>query len=161
MDAGAHVGRGANRAWMVLTGMMQLPAAPTRVLETCLYVADMKSSRAFYEGILGLAPLFADERMTGYRIGDTMLLLFAHGAGDKPVDTGSGVIPPHGGEGNVHFALSVARDALDAWRELVEGAGIAVESTVSWPRWNAESLYFRDPDGHLVELAGAGLWGIE
>jgi catechol 2,3-dioxygenase-like lactoylglutathione lyase family enzyme len=28
---------------------------------------------------------------------------------------------------------------------------------VRWPR-GGESIYFRDPDGHLVELATPGLW---
>jgi catechol 2,3-dioxygenase-like lactoylglutathione lyase family enzyme len=140
---------------------MQRPPGPGHVLETCLYVADMNASRAFYETVLGLQPQFADERMTGYRIGDTMLLLFANGAGDAPVDTGSGVIPAHRGEGPAHFALSVAEGAVDPWREYLAKAGIEIESTVSWPKWKAESLYFRDPDSHLVELAGAGLWGIE
>ena len=28
---------------------------------------------------------------------------------------------------------------------------------MKWPR-GGESLYFRDPDGHLVELATPGLW---
>jgi catechol 2,3-dioxygenase-like lactoylglutathione lyase family enzyme len=30
---------------------------------------------------------------------------------------------------------------------------------MEWPR-GGTSLYFRDPDGHLVELATPGLWSI-
>jgi catechol 2,3-dioxygenase-like lactoylglutathione lyase family enzyme len=30
---------------------------------------------------------------------------------------------------------------------------------MAWPR-GGTSLYFRDPDGHLVELATPGLWSI-
>ena len=36
-------------------------------------------------------------------------------------------------------------------------AGIAVEAHTTWPR-GGESIYFRDPDNHLVELATPGLW---
>ncbi|MFN0129142.1 MAG: hypothetical protein ACKV19_20930 [Verrucomicrobiales bacterium] len=34
---------------------------------------------------------------------------------------------------------------------------IPVESRIRWPG-GATSLYFRDPDGHAVELATPGLW---
>ena len=34
--------------------------------------------------------------------------------------------------------------------------GIAIEGRTKWPR-GGESIYFRDPDGHLVELATPGL----
>jgi catechol 2,3-dioxygenase-like lactoylglutathione lyase family enzyme len=38
-----------------------------------------------------------------------------------------------------------------------EGNVVEVPSTVEWDR-GGHSLYFRDPDGHLLELAGPGLW---
>ncbi|HEX5778765.1 MAG TPA: glyoxalase, partial [Xanthobacteraceae bacterium] len=35
--------------------------------------------------------------------------------------------------------------------------GIELESRVDWPR-GGKSIYFRDPDGHLLEFATPGLW---
>jgi hypothetical protein len=34
-----------------------------------------------------------------------------------------------------------------------------VESKVVWPL-GGHSLYFRDPDNHVVELATPGIWSI-
>jgi catechol 2,3-dioxygenase-like lactoylglutathione lyase family enzyme len=34
---------------------------------------------------------------------------------------------------------------------------VAVESVVTWPG-GARSVYFRDPDGNLVELISRGFW---
>jgi catechol 2,3-dioxygenase-like lactoylglutathione lyase family enzyme len=34
---------------------------------------------------------------------------------------------------------------------------VAIEGRVDWPR-GAKSIYFRDPDGHLLELGTPGLW---
>jgi len=46
---------------------------------------------------------------------------------------------------------------LEAWEKHLEENGIAIESKVRWER-GGQSLYFRDPDGNLVELATPGLW---
>ena len=37
--------------------------------------------------------------------------------------------------------------------------GIAIEGRTDWSR-GGHSIYFRDPDGHLLELATPGLWTI-
>jgi catechol 2,3-dioxygenase-like lactoylglutathione lyase family enzyme len=65
---------------------MRAPGGIRHVLETCLYVDDLARSRRFYEEVMGLSPGFTDERMAAYRIGDTMLLLFARGATLQPVE---------------------------------------------------------------------------
>jgi catechol 2,3-dioxygenase-like lactoylglutathione lyase family enzyme len=36
-------------------------------------------------------------------------------------------------------------------------AAIAIKGRTEWPR-GGRSIYFRDPDGHLLELAALGLW---
>jgi catechol 2,3-dioxygenase-like lactoylglutathione lyase family enzyme len=46
-----------------------------------------------------------------------------------------------------------------ASKVVVEREGVSIEGEMEWPR-GGTSLYFRDPDGHLVELATPGLWSI-
>jgi catechol 2,3-dioxygenase-like lactoylglutathione lyase family enzyme len=52
----------------------------------------------------------------------------------------------------------VTHDALPQWRAHLQAAGVAIESTSDWQR-GGHSLYFRDPDGNLLEIAATpGLW---
>lgn len=127
------------------------------VLETALYVADMPRARDFYERILGLAPTFADERLTAYPIGATVLLLFLKGGTTETVRMPGGTIPPHDGGGAIHYALAIAEADLPAWESHLAAHGVAEEGRTRWPR-GGTSIYFRDPDGHLGELATPGIW---
>ena len=47
-------------------------------------------------------------------------------------------------------------DRLNAQGRL-KAEDIAIEGRTKWPP-GGESIYFRDPDGHLLELATPGLW---
>ena len=84
-------------------------------------------------------------------------LLFLRGRSFETVQLPGGTIPPHDGHGPVHIAFSIAADELAAWEERLAAADIAIEGRTKWPR-GGESVYFRDPDGHLLELATPGLW---
>lgn len=128
-----------------------------RVLETALYVDDLARAKEFYAQSFDLSLLVTDSRMCAFAAGDTVLLLFQRGEGMTPAQTPGGTIPPHDGHGPLHIALAIAAEDLPAWERKLEHAGIRVESRVSWPL-GGESIYFRDPDGHLVELATPGLW---
>lgn len=133
-------------------------APPLRgMLETALYVADMARAREFYERVLGLSPIFADERLTAYAIGATVLLLFLKGGTTETVHLPGGTIPPHDGEGHNHYALAIAAVDLAAWEQRLAAHHIAIEGRTDWPR-GGRSIYFRDPDGHLGELATPGIW---
>jgi catechol 2,3-dioxygenase-like lactoylglutathione lyase family enzyme len=128
------------------------------VLETALYVDDLPRAQEFYEGSLGLPLLFGNQRMCAFDIGGTsVLLLFLRGGSDEDMATPGGTIPGHDGQGPLHVGFAVAADELAAWEESLMERGITIESRVSWPR-GGTSLYFRDPDGHLLELATPGLW---
>lgn len=128
------------------------------VVETGLYVDDIARARAFYEEVLGLEPMVVDERFCAYGVGPaSVLLLFRRGYTRQPVALPGGTIPPHDGEGNSHFALAIPGSTLDAWTAHLKRVEVVLESRVDWPK-GGTSLYFRDPDGHLVELATPGLW---
>ena len=54
-----------------------------------------------------------------------------------------------------HFALVVeSAEELEAWRDYLRGHD--VECTDLYDRGALRSLYLRDPDGHVVELATRG-----
>lgn len=130
------------------------------VLETALYVADLRRSMLFYQSIFEFETLFADERMRALNVSDKqVLLLFLKGASTKPVISSGGVIPPNDGDGQLHLAFSIAASDLQEWENWLTQNGVLIESTVHWQR-GGTSLYFRDPDKHLLELATPGLWAI-
>jgi len=85
-------------------------------------------------------------------------LLFIRGGTVEPVKTGGGLIPPHDGSGQLHIAFAISHETQHQWRAHLEAAGVVIESTSDWQR-GGRSLYFRDPDGNLLELAATpGLW---
>jgi catechol 2,3-dioxygenase-like lactoylglutathione lyase family enzyme len=131
-----------------------------RVIETCLYVDDLERAAGFYEQVLELKALTADARFRAYGVGGkSVLLLFRRGATLETVHMPGGSIPPHDGYGPLHVAFAVAPEALPQWEERLREQGIAIEGRTVWSR-GGHSIYFRDPDGHLLELATPGLWAI-
>ena len=131
-----------------------------RVIETCLYVDDLDRAASFYEQVLGLTALTSDARFRAYDVGGvSVLLLFRRGATLDTVHMPGGTIPPHDGHGPLHMAIAIAADALPRWEERLRDHGVAIEGRTDWSR-GGHSIYFRDPDRHLLELATPGLWAI-
>jgi catechol 2,3-dioxygenase-like lactoylglutathione lyase family enzyme len=128
------------------------------VLETALYTDDLGRAAQFYEGVLGLPVLTSDQRFRAYDAGRrSVLLVFQRGATLETVTMPGGTIPPHDGHGPLHIAFAISADDLAAWERRLEAHGIAIEGRTDWRR-GGHSIYFRDPDGHLLELATPGLW---
>jgi catechol 2,3-dioxygenase-like lactoylglutathione lyase family enzyme len=130
------------------------------MLETALYVDDLDEAVAFYRDVLNLQVLNATDRLVSIDAGQaTVLLLFRRGATVSGLKMPSGWIPPHDGQGPVHLAFAIATEALESWVRRLEQRGIAIESRVRWDR-GGQSIYFRDPAGHSVELATPGTWAV-
>ena len=130
----------------------------SRVLETALYVADLDKAAAFYAEVMGLTCIHGDHRMRAYDVGGNgVLLLFPQGGSLQSIETPGGSIPPHDGSGPMHVAFSVVADELEAWQDHLQATGVVMQGRTEWPRGGI-SLYFRDPDDHLLEIATPGLW---
>lgn len=120
------------------------------LLESSLYVDDLARSTRFYESVLGLELLVSEgERLRAMGVaGRQVLLLFKKGAS-----------PDHDGSGRLHLAFAIPAASLAEWEKRLADRGVAIETRTTWPR-GGQSLYFRDPDGHLLELATPGVWPI-
>ena len=119
----------------------------TALLHASLLIADLDRSRAFYEGVLGLAPSPArpDLGFPGvwYDVGAAQIHLICQPNPD--LITGR---PEHGGRDR-HTAL-----AVDDWEGLkagLEAAGL----TYTLSRSGRCALFVRDPDGNALELVEA------
>ena len=129
-----------------------------RVLETILYCDDLEGTARFYETLLECPPMLRTPRVVGFSSGEgTVLLLFDRRAAAAPLPSPGGLIPGHTGSGPAHIAFAIDRSELTAWQHRLAELGVGIESRVHWER-GGESLYFRDPDGHSVELATPGTW---
>jgi catechol 2,3-dioxygenase-like lactoylglutathione lyase family enzyme len=128
------------------------------LLETSLYARDLKLTSAFYRDLFGLRALVDSPRLVAFDVAArSVLLVFQAGTTENDVVDARGRIPGHDGGGRPHLALSIASEDLDAWRKRLADRGVEVVGEYRWPR-GGTSLYFRDPDDALVELATPGLW---
>jgi catechol 2,3-dioxygenase-like lactoylglutathione lyase family enzyme len=131
-----------------------------RVIETAIYVDDLARAAAFYEKIMELPLMVCDARFRAYDIGgESVFLVFKRGATLEAVHLPGGTIPAHDGHGPLHLAFGVGADELPAWETRLTDKGIAIEARTAWPR-GGHSIYFRDPDNHLLELVTRGVWAI-
>ena len=131
----------------------------SQILETSLYVGDLERSRLFYERVFGFTVFMIDHRMCAMEVpGEQVLLLFRDGMTNEPAPgPNGGFIPPHHGRGALHLAFAVPYGGLAAWEDHLVAQRITVESRLGWPN-GGTSIYFRDPDGHSLEVATPGLW---
>ncbi len=138
---------------------MSDPAPPIEgLLETSLYAADLERTTAFYRDLFDFKALVESPRLVAFEVAARhVLLIFQAGATADDVKDARGTIPGHDGRGRLHLALSITAADCDAWRSRLDARGVALAGEYRWPR-GGTSLYFRDPDGALVELATPGLW---
>src|SRR5580704_16189251 len=151
----------AKNLFFQLTGKSTMPIPRINgIVESCLFSDDLARSIRFYQEQMGLRLLESGERLCVFSVADKqVLLIFRSGGKPEPVPTPGGLIPPHEAAGQLHFAFAISNEEFSPWEIHLLAHGITIESKVSWPR-GGRSLYFRDPDNHLVELATPGIWEV-
>ena len=128
------------------------------MLEFGLYVKDVSRAADFYHDLFGFPVLLSKKRIAALDVeGKQILLLFKHGASSEPMNMPGGLLPGHDGEGTSHFAFSIQESDLERWEHWLREQAVEVESKVEWEE-GGRSLYFRDLDGHLLELVTPGVW---
>ncbi|MDB5451976.1 MAG: lactoylglutathione lyase [Caulobacteraceae bacterium] len=118
---------------------------------------DSEETRKFYEDFLGLPLVNAFEISTTktgraakvlhsfYAMGDGSCLAFFD-APDEPFDFKA----QH--DFDLHIALEVPHDDLQPWIEKGRAAGMDVRGPADHEM--IDSIYFRDPNGYVIELTG-------
>jgi len=124
------------------------------VLESSLYVSDVSRSVQFYEKVFGFR-VISDfgGRGCAMQAGERHVLLLFKKGGSQSIPT------PHDGNGELHLAFAIPAEDLAKWEAWLVENGVSVEEKRAWDL-GGHSLYFRDPDRHLLEVATPGVWSI-
>ena len=130
-----------------------MPPKTDGILESSLYVSDVLRSVRFYEQIFGFEVISEFDRGCAMHAGTRqVLLLFKKGASRN-------MQSPHDGDGELHVAFAIPALELAEWELWLQRNGIELEEKRIWELGGC-SLYFRDPDRHLIEVATPGVWSV-
>jgi catechol 2,3-dioxygenase-like lactoylglutathione lyase family enzyme len=113
---------------------------------TVIFVRDMAAMRRFYEDILGLSLL--RELSPGwieYRVGDNTLALA------KPSRTAADAPTPNG-SASLQLAFKVSKSEVDLCANELVHHGVNLLSPPTDQVFGHRTLFFRDPDGNLLEV---------
>ena len=125
----------------------------TQIKESCLYVEDIDRSEHFYHQMLGLPVISkVEKRHIFFRAGSSVLLCFIPEA-----TRNEKTLPPHYASGKQHLAFEVGVHNYLETRELLIQKGITITHEQAWKE-SLKSIYFEDPDGHVLEIVPVGIW---
>jgi catechol 2,3-dioxygenase-like lactoylglutathione lyase family enzyme len=113
---------------------------------TVIFVRDMAAMRRFYQEILGFRP--QRELSAGwieYQVGGNTLALA------RPGRTAADVAIPHG-SASLQLAFRVSAAEVDQCAEELVRQGVDLLSPPTDQSFGHRTLFFRDPDGNLLEI---------
>jgi catechol 2,3-dioxygenase-like lactoylglutathione lyase family enzyme len=113
---------------------------------TVVFVRDMAAMRRFYEGVLGF-PLLRElsPGWIEYRVGDNTLALA------RPSLTAADA-PAPGGSASLQLAFKVSAPEVDQCADELLRQGVDLLSPPTDQAFGHRTLFFRDPDGNLLEV---------
>jgi catechol 2,3-dioxygenase-like lactoylglutathione lyase family enzyme len=125
-----------------------LAALPVHIDHVVIHVSDWERSNAFYREVLGAELIQGDRGRTHYRLGDQQLNV--HGPGSEPYPLAERSAEP----GSADLCFVWDGPLQDAAAHLERHGVDVIEGPVPrhGGRGDGKSVYFRDPDGSLLEL---------
>src|SRR5262245_53841387 len=121
----------------------------TTVDAITLFVEDPQRSKAFYEQVFGLRPVYEDENSVAFKFDNMIVNLLATPAAHTLIEPGKV------GEaaGGARFQLTIWVDDADAVCEQLATQGIELLNGPISQEWGMRTASFTDPDGHIWEVA--------
>jgi catechol 2,3-dioxygenase-like lactoylglutathione lyase family enzyme len=121
----------------------------TSVGAITMFVEDTQRSRAFYERVFGLSPIYEDQNAVAFRFENMVVNLLKTPAAHELIEPATVAGPDAGSR----FQLTVGVDDTDAVCEELAARGVDLLNGPMDREWGLRTAAFADPDGHIWEVA--------
>ena len=124
-------------------------AWPTGIHAITLFVEDLGAARSFYQETFGMTPIFQTDDSVVFRFGSTLvnLLLIA----SAPELIGPAAVAP--AEAGCRFQFTIEVEDVDAMCADLKRRGVELLNGPMDRPWGVRTASFRDPGGHIWEIA--------
>jgi catechol 2,3-dioxygenase-like lactoylglutathione lyase family enzyme len=122
---------------------------PGGIAAITLFVEDLAEARRFYQEVFGLPVFFEDDVSAVFKFGHTLVNVLDAREGPELVAPAS-VAPADAG---VRFQFTLGVDDVDAKCAELKSRGVELLSGPVDRPWGIRTASFRDPGGHIWEIA--------
>lgn len=126
-----------------------MSAWPGPIDAITLFVADLATAKRFYRETFDLPVHFEDDSSVVFDFGNLLVNLLQTDAAHEliaPAEVGAS-------RGGAHMQLTVGVDDVDAVCERLAARGVRLLNGPIDRPWGIRTASFRDPDGHIWEIA--------
>ena len=124
-------------------------AWPAGIAAITLFQEDLETAKRFYQQVFGLPIVFEDESSAVFKFGGTLVNLLQANEAPELVKPAKAAAEDAG----VRFQFTLEVDDVDAMCEELRGRGAEILSGPIDRPWGIRTASFRDPGGHIWEIA--------
>lgn len=124
-------------------------AWPRKISTITLFAEDLAATKAFYQEVFGLPVYFEDPASAVFNFGNMLVNLLVSSAVPELIEPASIASPDSG----ARFQLTVDVDDVDAVCADLAKRGVELLNGPIDRPWGVRTAAFRDPAGHIWEIA--------
>jgi catechol 2,3-dioxygenase-like lactoylglutathione lyase family enzyme len=114
-----------------------------------MFIEDVQRSKAFYERVFDVQPVYEDENAVAFKFDNTIVNLLR--TSEAPGLIGPATVA--GRDAGSRFQLTIWVDDTDAVCVELSARGVALLNGPIDREWGLRTAAFTDPDGHVWEVA--------
>jgi len=122
---------------------------PGNISAITLFVEDLGATKAFYREVFGLPITFEDDDSAVFSFGNTLINLLRTSAAGELIEPAAVATP----EAGSRFQFTINVDDVDAMYAELAARGVTLLNGPMDRPWGVRTASFRDPGGHIWEIA--------